>query len=294
MNQRLPDFLIIGAMKSGTTTLYEYLERHPQVFMATPKEPNFFSMDEVYQKGADWYASLFAEAGADQLCGEASPSYSRFPRFPTTASRIAQTLPETKILYIMRHPVERFYSNYVFDRSYGFKDSIRDTLDSRAYVLETSNYMLQIEKYLEHFSREQMYFLLLEDLKEAPGQALSEVSRFLGVRDTLPADSASVQANPQGRNHVARQCNTGLQKFRSIPGVQTFKRIVPKGMRGRLRDSLLNSMPDSRLGRWISRRHVSKAEPLTAELRKELLERLAEPTSRLEHFLGRDLSAWRV
>lgn len=294
MNTRLPDFLIIGAMKSGTTTLYEYLERHPEVFMATPKEPNFFSMDEVYDKGPDWYAALFANAGVDQICGEASPSYSRFPRFPSTASRIAKTLPDVKILYIMRHPVERFYSNYVFDRSYGFRDSIRETLDSRTYVLETSNYMLQIEKYLEHFSREQMLFLLLEDLNESPASALGEVAAFLKVRGTPPASAESVRANPQGRNHVTRQCNTGLQKFRRLPGVQTLKRVVPKGIRGKVRDSVLQGLPDSRLGHWISRRHVANAEPLTAELRKELLDRMAEPTARLEQFLGRDLSAWRV
>ncbi len=281
-------------MKSGTTTLYEYLERHPGVFMATPKEPNFFSMDEVFSKGTNWYGSLFAAASANQVCGEASPSYSRYPRFSDTVRRIGQTVPQVKLVYIMRHPVDRFYSNYVFDRSYGFSDTIRETLKSRTYVLETSNYMLQIEKYLEFFPREQMLLLLLDDLKEAPKRVVSEVFSFLGVRGEYSFDSEPVQANPQGRNYVARQCNTNLQKLRNVPGVNMLKRAVPPGMRGKMRDGLLQRLPDSRLGRWVSKRHTAKAEPLTDEIRKELLDRLAEPTAKLEQFLGRDLSAWRL
>lgn len=294
MSHRLPDFLIVGAMKSGTTTLYQYLESNPNVFMSTPKEPNFFSMDEVHQRGTGWYASLFADAESNQICGEASPSYSRFPRFPNTASRIANLLPNVKLIYLMRHPVDRFYSNYVFDRSYGFNDSIQETLDQRSYVLETSNYMLQIERYLEHFPREQMLFLLLEDLRDSPRMVLREMSDFLGIRDESEAVSAHLQANPQGRNYAVRQCNTNLQRLRKLPGIQIVKQFVPKSMRSRFTDGILHKLPDSRFGKWISMQHTAGIEVLTPELRTDILNRLAEPTARLEKFLGRDLSAWRA
>ncbi|MEM8946034.1 MAG: sulfotransferase domain-containing protein [Planctomycetota bacterium] len=294
MSNRLPDFLIVGAMKSGTTTLYEHLDSNPNVFMSTPKEPNYFSIDDIYEKGIHWYASLFASAKPDQVCGEASPSYSRFPRFADTTTRIAQTLPEVKIIYIMRHPVERFYSNYVFDRAYGHSDSIRETLRDRNYVLATSNYMLQIEKYLEHFSREQMLFLLLDDMHNSSRQVMSQVCDFLGVPNAADARENSIQANPRGQNYITRQCNTSLQRFRQLPGMQLVKRLIPGDLRGRIRDRMLNQLPNSRLGKWMSRRHVAQTEPLTADLRTELLDRLAEPTARLEQFLDRDLSAWRV
>lgn len=280
-------------MKSGTTTLHQHLEQHPGVFMSTPKEPNFFSIDEVYDRGTDWYASLFATARENQLCGEASPSYSRYPRFAPTADRVAQLLPEVKLVYIMRHPVDRFYSNYVFDRSYGFSDSIRETLADRHYVLETSNYMLQIERYLQHFSREQMLFLLLDDLEENPPQVLGQLFEFLGVETPPAAPPEHVQANPRGRNYMSRQCNTSLQRFRSMPGVSVLKRAVPTGLRSTLRNCLTQRLPDSHLGKWIASRHTAKIEPLTPDLRRELLDRMAEPTSQLEKFLGRDLSAWR-
>lgn len=293
MSSRLPDFLILGAMKSGTTTLHNHLDRNPGVFMSTPKEPNFFSIDEVYDRGTDWYRDLFADARTDQICGEASPSYTRFPRFAKTADRIATLLPNAKLVYIMRHPVDRFYSNYVFDRSYGHQDSIRETLRNRSYVLETSNYMLQIEKYLQNYSREQMLFLLLDDLEKNSQSVLDKLFDFLGV-DSQGSDAPEkLQANPRGRNYMARQCNTSLQRFRSLPGVQVMKQVVPAGLRTRLRDNFMGKLPDSRIGKWIAHRQTAKTEPLTADLREELLDRMAEPTTQLEQFLGRDLTAWR-
>ncbi|NER32103.1 MAG: sulfotransferase domain-containing protein, partial [Symploca sp. SIO1C4] len=77
---RLPDFLIIGAAKSGTTTLYKYLCRHPQICMSNPKEPDFFAIDHIYDQGIDWYSSLFSEARLKQVCGEASTTYTRLPK----------------------------------------------------------------------------------------------------------------------------------------------------------------------------------------------------------------------
>ena len=193
----------------------------------------------------------------------------------------------------MRHPVDRFYSNYVFDRAYGHSDSIRETLKDRDYVLNTSNYMLQIEKYLDHFPREQMCFLLLEDLERDAEQALRQLWSFLGVDAQSAATKEPVRANPRGRNYMARKANTTLRRFRAIPGVSIAKQIVPAGLRTRIRESAIQSLPDSRIGKWLSRRHTGKTEPLTSELRRELLGRLAASTEQLEAFLGRDLTAWK-
>ena len=109
-----PDFIIIGAAKSGTTTLYQYLCRHPQIYMSTPKEPDFFSLDMNYHKGIEWYESLFDGAKPEQICGEASTTYSRWHQHPKAAERISQYLPKVKLIYIMRHPVDRAYSFYAY------------------------------------------------------------------------------------------------------------------------------------------------------------------------------------
>lgn len=109
---RLPDFYIIGAAKSGTTSLHAILDKHPGIFMPETKEPEFFARDDIYEKGIGYYADLFAEATDSQLIGEASPIYSMSPYFPNTASRIRKHTPDAKFIFIMREPVSRAFSVY--------------------------------------------------------------------------------------------------------------------------------------------------------------------------------------
>lgn len=291
---RGPDFIVIGAMKAGTTTLFEHLRRHPSLFMADPKEPNYFSIDEVYARGPEWYHGLFAGAGDDQLCGEASPSYTRYPRFPETPARMAEGAPHAKLIYLMRHPVDRFYSNYVFDRSFGHREPLRDTLTERPYVLETSRYLTQIRRYLEHFPREQMLCLLLDDLKADPAGVLAQVARFLGVADFAdsPGDEP-VLANQRGQQHTVRQGNRLLAAARSAPGVKGLTGLLPESARASCRRFVSQTLPQSPVGRWLASRHHQKIDPLTDELRAELHDRLDPDTAELENFLGRNLSHWR-
>ena len=93
---RLPDFLIIGAMKSGTSTLQAQLAVQPGLFMTTPKEPNFFSDDDIYAKGIDWYRSLFDAAAAGDLKGEASTHYTKLPDYPDTVTRLAASFARAR------------------------------------------------------------------------------------------------------------------------------------------------------------------------------------------------------
>ena len=88
---RLPNFFIIGAAKSATTTLYKYLASHPQIHMSVEKEPNFFGADIKYQRGLTWYSELFSEAEVGQICGEASTDYSKFPEYPNVYSKRLKT-----------------------------------------------------------------------------------------------------------------------------------------------------------------------------------------------------------
>ena len=108
----LPHFIIIGAAKSGTTTLYKYLSQHPQIYLPQIKEPSFFA--KRYHKGVDWYESLFAEAKTGQLCGEASTPYTHWlSHKPEIPQLMAELLPQVKLIYIMRNPIDRAYSQYL-------------------------------------------------------------------------------------------------------------------------------------------------------------------------------------
>ncbi len=110
-----PDFIIIGAMKCGTSTLAAQLAAQPGVFMTTPKEPNFFSDDDVFARGPDWYASLFADAAPGDLKGEASTHYTKLPDYPDCAARLHAALPQARLIYLTRDPVERLISHYIHE-----------------------------------------------------------------------------------------------------------------------------------------------------------------------------------
>jgi hypothetical protein len=107
---RLPNFLIVGAMKSGTTSLARYLGAHPQAYVAPEKEINFFERGYVWNRGVDWYASRFEGAGDALAVGEASPSYMYWP---TAIERMASVVPDARLIALLRDPVERAYSHYL-------------------------------------------------------------------------------------------------------------------------------------------------------------------------------------
>ena len=110
---RLPNFIVIGAMKSGTTSLFHYLQAHPQVFMSPLKEVEFFVEEKNWRRGMDWYRAQFAGASPGALAiGEASTAYTKYPEYPGVPERIASSLPDARLIYILRDPIERIRSHY--------------------------------------------------------------------------------------------------------------------------------------------------------------------------------------
>src|SRR5262245_46073038 len=110
---RLPTFLVIGAMKGGTTALHTYLGSHPDVFMSDLKEPHFFSSGLGWDKGEEWYCSLFTEAGSATAVGESSTSYSKFPDVRHVPERAISLIPDLRVVYLVRDPIERIRSQYL-------------------------------------------------------------------------------------------------------------------------------------------------------------------------------------
>ena len=110
---RMPDFIIIGAMKCATSTLHAQLALQSGVMMSQPKEPCFFSDDDKYALGVGWYKSLYGSAEPNDLCGEASTHYTTLPTYPPTADRLHRHVPKAKLVYTMPHPVERLLPPYV-------------------------------------------------------------------------------------------------------------------------------------------------------------------------------------
>jgi len=176
-----PDFIIIGAMKCATSTLHEQLARQPGIFMSTPKEPNFFSDDRQYNKGTDWYTSLFEEAGENALCGESSTHYSKLPDYPQTVARLKQWKDSYKFIYVMRHPVDRLVSHYIHQWSEGvITCDINEAIDKFPELVDYSCYARQLQPYFDTFGQDCVLPVFFESVRSDPQSQLLRIGKFLG------------------------------------------------------------------------------------------------------------------
>lgn len=195
-----PDFIIIGAMKSATSTLHEQLALQPGFFMSTPKEPNFFSDDSVYEQGLDWYADLFAGAKADDICGESSTHYTKLPDYPLTIERMKAYLPSLKLVYVLRHPVDRLISHYIHQWSQNvIRTDINQAIDEFDELINYSRYSMQIAPFIEAYGAENIHIAFSEAFRVRPQYELEKVVHFLGYSkpvtwyEDLPEQNVSNQ-----------------------------------------------------------------------------------------------------
>lgn len=231
----LPDFLIVGAMKCGTSTLQAQLACQDGVFMTTPKEPNFFSDDAVFARGRDWYEGLFADAPPGALKGEASTHYTKLPTYPDTLARMRAMLPgPPRLIYMIRNPLVRAVSHYIHEWTQGVvgSDSDRAFADCPE-IVEYGCYGMQIAPYVEAYGRHRVFLTSLEQLKAAPEAEFARIADFLG----LPAGAAwRPDLSPQ---------NVSAERMRKLPlhgllidnpVARTLRRtLVPKSLRERVR-----------------------------------------------------------
>lgn len=272
MSGHLPDFLIIGAMRSGTTSLAVNLGNHPEIFIPPEKEVRFF--DRHFDEGMPWYEDRFARAPAGAIVGEASPGYMYHH---SARERMAEALPDARLVAILREPVERAYSHYWLNRSLGIeplsfaqavdREPIRlangERPDAFGY-LARGRFLAQLQAVCEHYERDRLLVLLFDDLQGDPGGTYRRTCAFLGIDQTYEPRALGRPINP-------------YVQFRSLP------------VRGAARD--LPSPARRLLERVNTRRSVSYP-PLDPELQAELRSRFRDENRQLEIWLGRDLHAW--
>lgn len=187
-SHNLPDFVIIGAAKSATTTLVSVLRTHPDVFVIKPKEPKFFGKN--YSKGWEWYASRFAKGGNKKVRGEASTMYSSHMRSYRSAPELMHRyLPDLKLIYIVRHPLDRIVSHWRHlkgrDQGIADFDALLQDRSLKRRVVGSSMYYKQLSRYRAFFSDEQIHCMTFEDLLLSPKSSLQSVLKFLGVKPRL-------------------------------------------------------------------------------------------------------------
>jgi len=186
MSKPRPNLFIIGAMKSGTSSLHLYLDSHPQIFMCEPKEPKFFSRESNLAKGEEWYQELFANAGAASIIGESSTEYSKAPDVDGVPQRIAKFNAEARFIYIMRDPIERTISHYWLRvRSRGERRDMLTAIQQDPQYLNVSHYAMQLAPYFEIFGRDKVACLTLEEMKRNTSDILRNLFVWLGVESSL-------------------------------------------------------------------------------------------------------------
>jgi hypothetical protein len=291
----IPNFLIIGTPRSGTTTLYQHLKRHPDVFMSSIKEPMFFICEGepdpsfgslIAQPAADWesYQSLFRGATNAKMVGEASTYYLYSP---TACHRISERLPKVKLIAILRNPVERAYSHFLSNRLRGIEtipdfggalaaetDRQRQGWFMYFFYREVGFYSPQIRRYLEKFPREQILFLLFDEISRHSSTALKKIHRFLEIADDDP-QGFSTRYNSAG---VPRNRRWYDFLTKPNPVKQLLKRFLPESVQYEILTRLL--------GYSIAK------PPMKEAVRCTLSKAYHEDILRTQELIQLDLSAW--
>lgn len=182
-----PTFLIIGAGKCGTTSLWAYLAQHPEIGMSKIKEPSYFSMDENWARGWAWYERLFSHCAGKKELGEASNSYSATETYPETVSRIAQNLPSVKVIYSVRHPVKRTESEWMDPTKRGYI-GFTEFLRTDPIFFDKNNYLRTYLRYTDALGAENVLVLFYEDLCADPSAFVSRCLAFLDINPDIPLD----------------------------------------------------------------------------------------------------------
>ena len=237
LSNKLPDFIIIGAMKSATSTLHNQLSAQPGIFMSTPKEPNFFSDDEIYNQGLNWYTALFSDADTEQICGESSTHYTKLPDYPETIQRLKAAIPMPKLIYVMRHPIDRLISHYMHQWSEGvISCDINQAIDRYPELVDYSCYGMQISAYFEAFGSKSVLPLFFEDLKANKNKSLNRVGEFIGLTEPL------IWVDDLAQDNVSSQ---RIRRFygyelliNSKPMAWLRKALIPQRVRDRVKQQL--------------------------------------------------------
>jgi hypothetical protein len=229
-----PDFLIIGAMKSGTSTLAAQLSEQAGIFMTTPKEPNFFSDDDVYAQGLPWYAALFDAAEPGDIKGEASTHYTKRPTYPETLARAQAVLEAPRLIYMIRNPVERAVSHFIHEWSQGvMSDDMTAEFARAPEIIDYGRYAMQIRPWIDAYGVDAIHLTSLEAMQADPQGVLSEVAAFIGHTGAVTWVEARARENVSAER-IRKLPLHGL--LVENPVAEALRRaLVPQGLRDRIK-----------------------------------------------------------
>lgn len=278
----LPNLIIIGGLKCGTTSIHHYLGLHPQIQMSKPKELNFFARELNWDLGLDWYASRFD--GRFEVRGESSPHYTNLPRFGDVAERIQAHCPDARLIYMVRDPIKRILSHWVHATGAGYetREMVPTLSDPDSSYMHRSMYWMQLQPYLERFDRSRIEIITQEELQSEREETMRKAFRFAGVDESFTSE----QFDREWEKSSAKQGGKYqlMEKLIKLPGLRSFDRNF---------DRLPESM------RWLVEKIVHDPEKppapkpvLPDDLFETIRGRFGDDVAALQDFAGREFAGW--
>ena len=281
---KLPNFIIIGAGKCGTTSLYNYLNQHPQVYLCPHKEVYFFVPEPTRLKFKPWgavtdfddYANLFKDASKDSVIGEISTTYYRHAE---AAKQIHQTLPDVKIIAILRDPANRAFSDYQMHfRKGNEKEDFSTLIYPENRFIKPGFYYSELIPYFEVFRREQIKILLFADLVKNSTTFIEDLFEFIEVNPQFtPNTNTKSREGGLPKNKALNILLTKPNPFRKV-SASVLSLFVPLSLRQKIRSNLV--------------KQNIKSVKLSPRLRQQLIEIYRDDILKLQGLIDRDLSFW--
>lgn len=272
------DFMIIGAQKAGTTSIAAQLSEHPGICFCRVKEPSYFNQAGDWEAGLSGYHQLYVPEDG-QICGEASTLYTSLPQWQDTHSRLYAYNPELKLIYIMRHPVERAISNYSHRLVRGLVKAPPEVaiFEDPAYI-NRSRYKVQITPYLELFKRERILLLVFEEYVADQHRTLQAIAEFLGVSsEGFERVSRTPQHRSVGEWYLKHRMVRQLVRSSAF---QTQRSFVPIWIRKAIRRRLSN--------------RLSEKPHFSPKSRREIWRLVEDDVRGMEQLMGRRLDVWHA
>lgn len=288
----LPNFVCPGAPKSGTTTVFQLLKQHPEIYLPRVKEPKFFSEHQNYSKGLDWYQTEFyPDAQGKKIIGDMSPDYMIYHYVP---ERIRQCLGENvRLVFMLRNPVDRAYSHYLMNRWWSgehrpFEKAVHDNIESIRregpwnkpdnYVCG-SLYYLQIINFLNYFPKENMKFILFEDYIKDTIKIVNEIICFLGLQSDREMEfKMKINRARFPRSMIVSRVIGSLAFKNTISAILGSDKMTRKCLR------YLHQLNTSR------KKNQYPAVP--DHVRNKLRDYFAGDLVKLEELIGKDIGLW--
>ncbi len=275
-----PNLFIIGAMKSGTTSLHNYLKGHPKIFMSEPKELWYFVEEKNWYKGKEWYLDHFRNVGQAEFIGESSADYTMYPIYKGVPEKICHYNPNAKLIYLMRDPVERAISHYWYDVRIGYeKRPIKEAIFSEVKYLNISNYFMQLNLYFELFDHRQIYVETFEKMVLNPVEVVHNILAWLG----LDLEEYNFQ-------HIGKSYNSTPEIVEQVKGWG----VLHLFRCSKFWDVLHPISPYFliKVGKKLGYRQVNRKNTISKEIYDYLRDHLVENALKLENMLGRNFTEW--